>query len=145
MGPFIPVFPKLPTTLSWHIRQLLSFNLYHPLMKLREGNVFSCVCPWVRLSVCHKVSHVSIRSNSDALDSSLQTSTGHQTWDPPTPLLVTFGGEHWRPLQICSFNDPLPATCGGGHWNWSAISWQLGGTHPTGMISFLCYVYRSYS
>ena len=39
-----------------------------------------------------------------------------QTWEPP--LLVTSGGEHWRPLQICSFGDLTPttrATSGGGH------------------------------
>ena len=27
----------------------------------------------------------------------------HQTWEP---LLVTSGGDHWRPVQTCSFGDP---------------------------------------
>ena len=37
---------------------------------------------------------------------------GHQTWDP---LLVTSGGDHWRPVQTCSFEDPQLVTSGGNH------------------------------
>ena len=36
----------------------------------------------------------------------------HQTCPPkdirPGPPLLTSGGHHWRPLQICSFGDPSP-------------------------------------
>ena len=28
---------------------------------------------------------------------------GHQTWDP---LIVTSGGDHWRSVQTCLFEDP---------------------------------------
>ena len=33
------------------------------------------------------------------------------------PLLVTSGGDHWRPVQTCSFGTPPPkgATSAGGH------------------------------
>ena len=27
---------------------------------------------------------------------------------PGYPLLVTSGGDHWRPVQMCSFVDPPP-------------------------------------
>ena len=63
----------------------------------------------------------------------------HQTWDLPPPLLLTSGGHHWRPVQTCSLEDlPLPQPVlksSGGHRN--MYSWQMGGTHPIGMLS--CY------
>ena len=34
---------------------------------------------------------------------------------PGDLLLVTSGGDHWRPDQTCSFGDPLQATSGGGN------------------------------
>ena len=49
---------------------------------------------------------------------------GHMVDNPPDirpgdlPQLVTSGGDHWGPLQTCSFGDlplPLGATSGGGN------------------------------
>ena len=38
----------------------------------------------------------------------------------PTALLVTSGGDHWRPVQTRSFGIlPLGMTSGGVHWNWN--------------------------
>ena len=55
------------------------------------------------------------------------------TCPPPRlqPLLVTSGDQHWTPVQICSFEDPFSVLASGGHQ--STYSWQVGGTHPTGM------------
>ena len=93
-------------------------------MRLREGNVFSCVC-------CSQgVPHITI--TNDALDLTVQRAPGstprdgtsltlappgHQTWDPPAPapLLVTSSGHHWRPDQTCSLEDPPPVLISGGH------------------------------
>ena len=36
------------------------------------------------------------------------------------------------------------ATSGSGHWNWSTYSFQAGGTHPTGMFSCLCIIFKWY-
>ena len=73
----------------------------------------SCVLAMVSV---HRGSHVTI--THDALDLTakgpsqlhspwtsyqelpwLWPSPGHQTWDP---LLLTSGGQHWRPVQTCS-------------------------------------------
>ena len=53
------------------------------------------------------------------------------------PLLVTSGDHHWRPIQTCSLQDPSPT--GTDIW-WllkHVLSVQVGGTHPTGMLSCL--------
>ena len=34
---------------------------------------------------------------------------------PGDPPLVTPGGDHWRPLQTCSFGDPPAVTSGSGN------------------------------
>ena len=34
-------------------------------------------------------------------------SSKHQNWGP-TSLLVTSGGDHWKPVQICSFGELPP-------------------------------------
>ena len=48
-------------------------------------------------------------------------------------------GDHWRPVQTCSFGDlpppPPSATSCNGNWKWSTYGFQAGGTHPTGMLS----------
>ena len=89
-----------------------------------------------RVSICHSV------LGGDAMwplpimhwTSLYKDLRGHQTWGPPTvtpdSLLMTSGGNHWRPVQTCSSLDtPLPlATSGCRHWS----------TGTTGMIS--CYV-----
>ena len=67
---------------------------------------------------------------------------GHHTQDPPPShnprhqmldlLLLTSGGQHWRPVQSCSLQDPLPL--GSDSWwplkhvwfvsRWYASSWN---------------------
>ena len=46
---------------------------------------------------------------------------------------VTSSGYHWGPVQTYSLDPPSPLTSGGR----STKSWQVGGMHPTGMLS--CY------
>ena len=51
---------------------------------------------------------------------SVQIFTAPPPWTSdlgPTLLLLTSGGQHWRPVQTCSLEDPTPAgvTSGGGH------------------------------
>ena len=65
---------------------------YRPPTKLRESNVFSRVC----LSV-HRGDHVTI--THDAFDLTVQG-------PPALPLLVTSGGQDWRSVHTCSFEDP---------------------------------------
>ena len=67
-----------------------------------------CVCP-----------HVSI--THDALNLTVQDTPGSAPSPPPRPkeirpvdypipqpTVVTSGGNHWRPLQTCSFGAPPP-------------------------------------
>ena len=53
----------------------------------------------------------------------------------PVPLVVTSVGHHWRPVQICSLEDPIVLTFGS-HRR-SVWRWQAGEMHPTGMLSCL--------
>ena len=66
----------------------------------------------VHLSV-HRVSHVTI--TNDTLDLTIQEEPIRPGPKPPdirpgrsghSPLLMTSGGDHWRPVQTCSFGDP---------------------------------------
>ena len=59
-------------------------------------------------------------------------SPGHETW---YPLLVTSGGDHWRPIQTCSLEDDPTTTdiC----WLLKYVQWQAVGTHSVGMLSRL--------
>ena len=45
----------------------------------------------------------------------------------PTPLLLTSGGHHWRPVQTCSPEIPIPSgvTSGGGHWSTYGFKWAV--------------------
>ena len=88
---------------------------YRPPIKLQEANIFTDVC----------------------LSFSSGGSTSHASWDRwstpmeyhplssgiPYLLLVTSGGDHWRLVQSCSFEDlPYPlqgVTSSGGNWNWN--------------------------
>ena len=81
-------------------------------MKLLEGTVFSRVYQFV-----HSVrSYVTI--THDALDLTIQGTPGLPCTGthppsparPPGPLLVSSGGQDWRPVQICSLENPLPVT-----------------------------------
>ena len=116
-----------------------------------QCNVFN----HVRLSV-HRGSHVTI--SHDALDLTwsapacpppdmrpnctwasgndiwwlrLETCSTVYTWGPP---VITSWGQDWRPILICSLEDPsLPVLTSGGYW--STHDGQAGGAHLTGMIS----------
>ena len=108
---------------------------YRPQTKLREGNVFT--------NVCHSVGGGS------------GVGISHAPWDrshgrypftpippphPPNirlgnlPLLLTFGGHHWRPVQTCSLEDLPPTlvlTSSGCHRN---------GRYASFWNAVLCYV-----
>ena len=66
--------------------------------KLQEGNIFSCVClPMVGRERIP-------RYRAHPLSLSVQS---HSSLSPSlVPLLVTFGGQDWRPVQTCSLEDP---------------------------------------
>ena len=76
-------------------------------------------------------SHVTI--THDALDLTVQglpldIRSGTQSLRT-SDLLVTSGGDHWRPVQ---FGNPLGVTTSDcGHWNWGMWDFQAGGTQPT--------------
>ena len=83
---------------------------------MREGSVFSHVCP----SFSHSVqgSHVTI--THDASDITMQ---GTPNSSPPpdmasqTPLLLTSGGQDWRPVQTYSLEDIPSWLPSSGNWN----------------------------
>ena len=89
-------------------KRFSKITFYRPPTKLRKGNVF--------IGVCHSVQG---RGN-DALDFPVQPPLpGHRTWYPlaltprrgtslNSPLLVTSGSHHWRPVQTCSLKDTPP-------------------------------------
>ena len=86
---------------------------YPPANEVAERWYFHrCVCisqydhyPWCNIPHCTR------------------PSLGHQTWDP---LLVTSGGDPWRPVQTCSIGDTPPCDI----WWWPQKlkhSFQAGG------------------
>ena len=101
-------------------------HIYHQPTKLREGNVLSYVCLSVRpqegsnVTITHGALYLTV------LGSPLVPAPAPQTWtslyrDPLPPnmfklihlgsrLLVTSGGQDWRPLQTCLLEDPLPTS-----------------------------------
>ena len=107
----------------------------------REGNVF--------IQVCLSTGGSNMTIIQDALDPpSPVPSTRYGTFldrDTPasrhgphwtgTPLLVTYGGHHWRPVQTCSLQDCSPTSA----FIWWPLKYvrsaQAGGTHPTVMLS----------
>ena len=76
---------------------LLSLMFY---TKFREGNFFGHVCPLV--------SHSVLRKNCPWCIGPPLLIWDLTVWGAPGLLVVTSGGEHWRPFQTCSFNDPYP-------------------------------------
>ena len=110
-------------------------DIYRPSRKLRECNVFSRVCPSVILSrggsSCEHCPWC-IWPHCTA-PHPLELGPPHQpihvqTW---SPLLVTPGSHHWRPVQTSSLEDipPSPVLPSGGHR--SMCGWEVGSTHPT--------------
>ena len=67
------------------------------------------------------------------------SSNGHQTWGP-THLLVTSGGDHWRPVQTYLFGDPIPLPHDSWWWQlkFKHIRFQVSGMDPTGKLSCTC-------
>ena len=108
-----------------------SSSFYRPSTKLREGNVFSRVCPCDHLM--HWTSLYSPQT-SDMGPPQPCPSWIYQTW---IPQIGTSGGHHLRPAQTCSFEDPPcpPLLTSGGHQ--STYGWQAGSTHPTANLSCL--------
>ena len=103
-------------------------------MKLREGNVFTGVCPSVIMST-----------------GGGGVGTSHTSWDRSygyPPILDIRSPPHYWHLMVIIRNPfklvhlrPYPPpvlTSSGGHWN--TYSWQAGSMHPTGMLScYNCY------
>ena len=58
---------------------------------------------------------------------------GTSLYREPTPTQPPPGSPVWRPVQICSLEDPPVMTSGG-------YSRQAGSTHPTGMLSSVLYL-----
>ena len=130
---WISALPKL------HIFTILHF--YLPQTKLWECNVFTGVCysVWGWGGNAQMAPGYLPPPPRDMEPGYLPPTCA---WDlgayTPSPLLLTSGGHHWKPVQTWSLEDlppPLPPvlTSSGGHWN--MYSWQAGGTHPTGMLS----------
>ena len=83
-------------------------SCYHPPTKLWEGNVFTGVCDSIQRGPLVTITH-------DAMNLTVQPhwpqTAGHQTCDPQLstlPLLLTFGGQYLRPVQIVHLRNPLP-------------------------------------
>ena len=78
---------------------------------LQEGKVYTC------LSVSQLVySWREVPLPMVHLTSPYKTPSGHGTSGPPSPLFVTSGGHHWRPVKTCSLQDPLPLTSADIYW-----------------------------
>ena len=94
------------------IRVLIA--IYRPPTKLREGNVFSCVCLSVhggRGVPCNDYTGC-IRPHCTVLATALSSSpphpsSRHGTLGPPGSLILTFDGQDWRLVETCSLGDPL--------------------------------------
>ena len=86
------------------------FNL--PPTKLREGNVFSHLCPSVSHSVRRgdgdgvQCGHYHYRNPPPHMGSLYRTPQSQS--QPHSSLVVTSGGQDWRPVQACLLEDPPP-------------------------------------
>ena len=97
---------------------IVQFSIYfRPTLKLREGNVFSCVCP----PFCPGGGGPHVTITHDALNVTVQgPSPPTRDMGPPglSPfhLLVTSDSNYWRPGQTCSLENPptLPVLTSGG-------------------------------
>ena len=104
---------------------LVEWYIYRLPTKLRENKVFIGAYLFTKWGGgLHQA------TTHDALDLT-HTRYGHQTWD--LPLLIS-GGQHLRPVQTYSLEDPLSLS-DIWWWHWGTYALQAGGTHPTGMLS----------
>ena len=106
-------------------------DFYRPPTKLRECNVFNHICLFT--------------GGEESRGDHYSWCIGPHCKGPPdirhgTPrtlasLLVISGGHQWRPVQTCSFEEPPQLILTSGAQSLS--DWQVGGTHPTGMLPCL--------
>ena len=101
----------------------LSFY-YRLQIRLRERKVFTDICLFIEGWGGDQM-YQGILSHGGV------PTPGHQMWGPPASDIW------WWSLETCSnfWGPPLGVTSGGGYWNWSTYGFQVGGTHPTGMLS----------
>ena len=111
---------------SSRANQRFAIIFYRPPTNLRE-DVFTRVC----LST-GQGPHVTI-THDHVLDLIVQTPPP-PTWDLRIP--VTSGGHHWKPVQTCSLQDPLPTSADIWRLLKQARSLAVGGTHLTDMLPF---------
>ena len=90
----------------------MHYNIYRPPTKLREGNVFSRVCPSVSHSVGGEGRGPHVTITHDILDLTIQgPPPGTRPHYTGTSLLVTSGGQGLNIVQTytvetCSLEDP---------------------------------------
>ena len=80
-----------------------------------------------------------LQEPSSAHGTSLYRTPQYQSQSHPF-LVVTSGGQDWRPVQACLLEDPPPTSADIWWLLKSVWSAQAGGTHPIGMLS--CYLLR---
>ena len=89
-----------------------------------------------QMSVCHSVqggSHVT--NTHDSLDLTVHPATDMGPHSTGTSPAVTSGGHHWGPVQTCSLQN-LPPTSTDIWWLLKHVRLaQVGGKHPSGMLS----------
>ena len=123
---------------------LCVYLYYRPPMKLLEGNVFTRVCLFTEGGV-HMWPLPMMHWTSVYRPSKPQLSSGHQTWDPSSPspleirhgtpsfMLVTSGGDHWRPCSL----EEAPST----QWYWHLVAtkhvWLASGWYTSYWNAFL--------
>ena len=95
------------------------------------------------VSVCHSVQradgfHVIITHN--ILCITVQLDMGSHCTEALSPLLMSSGGQNWRPVQLLRLVHPrTPLTSADIWWLWKHVqSAQVGSMHPTGMLS--CFI-----
>ena len=125
---------------TWAFRLIQIDTFYHLPTKLREGNVFTCVClsvhreaPLWPLPMIH---WTSLYKDPLPNPSPVPLNIRHRT-PGFSPLLVTSCGHHCRPIQTCSLEDTPPLVLTSGATEAHIVGWQVDGMHLTGMFSCL--------
>ena len=96
-----------------HIYAWFIHNLLLPANKVAGEFSLVTVCPWGSyVTIIHDVLELTVQHPPppawtwDLRNPSPSCCRGDET--SGTPMLMTSGGHHWRPVQICSIQDPLP-------------------------------------
>ena len=106
------------TTLCRKVCEFFEVNNYHPQTKLREGNVFTCICLFTGVCVCILTADVHQR----------QGTYSRNGWCAPEVGTRTRGGDpgpEAHPYFWNQMHTPEPE-----------VATKVGSTHPTGMIFF---------